>query len=173
MKGLIRWDPFRAMRQWDPFSEMREMQHEMDRLFDRLLGRDLTVPELRSKEWIPSVESYRKGNELVYKCELPGIDAKDVDVTVDENTRQLIISGERKTEKGAKEEDYIYRELAYGTFERRFMLPEGVKTDQVKAKFTNGILEITVPAPEISKAKKIAVETPQLIESEAAVKKAA
>ena len=59
---------------------------------------------------------------------------------------QLIIKGERKTEKDTKEEDYIHKELTYGTFERRFTLPEGVKTDEIKAKFANGILEITVPA---------------------------
>jgi HSP20 family protein len=99
--------------------------------------------------------------------------SKEVDVTIDENARQLIIKGERKTEKGAKDEDYIYRELAYGSFERRFALPEGINTEQVKAKFTNGILEITVPAPAMSKPKKIEIETPKLVEGEAAVKKAA
>ncbi len=176
MKSVTRWDPFGVMRRWDPFSEMREMQHEMDKLFNRLLGTDLTVDEARPTAWMPSVESYRKGNELVYRCELPGIDAKDVDVSVDESARQLIIKGERKTEKGTTDADYIYRELAYGSFERRFAIPEGVKSDQIKAKFTNGILEITAPAPEASKAKKITIETPQLIEGEGkspVVKKAA
>jgi HSP20 family protein len=161
------------MRQWDPFSELRDMQHDMDRLFDRFLGRDISASETGFGAWMPSVESYTKGNELVLKCELPGVDPKDVDVTLDENARQLIIKGERKTEKDAKDENYIYRELAYGSFERRLPLPEGVKTEQVKAKFTNGILEITVPAPAISKPKKIEIETQKLVEGEAAVKKAA
>jgi HSP20 family protein len=173
MKSLIRWDPFTTMKRWDPFSELREMQHDMDRLFERFLGRDLSAFEKGHGEWMPSVESYRKGNDLVVKCELPGIDPKDVDVSFDENTRQLIIKGERKTEKDAKDEDYIYRELAYGSFERRFTLPEGIKTDQLKAKFVNGILELTVPAPAISKPKKIEIETPKIIAGEAAVKKAA
>jgi HSP20 family protein len=173
MKSLIWLDPFRVMRQWDRFSELRDMQHDMDRLFDRFLGRDISAFETGFGAWMPSVESYTKGNELVLKCELPGVDPKDVDVTLDENARQLIIRGARKTEKGAKDEDYIYRELAYGSFERRLALPEGVKTEQVKAKFTNGILEITVPAPLISKPKKIEIETLKLVEGEAAVKKAA
>ncbi len=86
---------------------------------------------------------------------------------------QLIIKGERRQEKGAKDEDYIYRELAYGNFERRFTLPEGVKTDQVKAKFTNGILEVTIPVPAISRPKKIEIETPKLVEGATTVKKAA
>ncbi len=173
MKGLIRWDPFRVMRRWDPFSELREMQNDMDRVFDRFLGKGITGSETAYGEWMPAVESYMKGNDLVFKCELPGLDPKDVNVTVDENARQLVITGERKQEKSTKEEDYIYRELAYGSFERRFTLPEGVKTDQVKAKFTNGILEITVPAPAAAKPKKIEIETPKLIEGEATVKKAA
>ena len=169
--GLIRWDPFRGMKAWDPFSELREMQREMDRVFGRFFGRD--VDEAHSGEWMPLVESYMKGNDLVFKCELPGVDPKDVDVSFDEKTHQLIIKGDRKQEKEAKDEDYLYRELAYGAFERRFTLPEGVKTDQLKAKYANGILEITVPAPAISRPKKIAIETPKLIESEASIKKAA
>ncbi len=173
MKGLIRWDPFRGIRRWDPFNELREMQHDMDRLFDRFLGRDTVEPERGYAEWMPMVESYTKGNELVIKCELPGMDPKDVDVSVDENTRQLIIKGERKSEKGTKDEDYIYRELAYGSFERRFSLPEGIKTEQLKAKFSNGILELTMPAPAVSKPKKIEIETRKTIEGETAVKKAA
>lgn len=173
-KGLARWDPFRTIRAWDPFEELREMQHEMDRLFDRFgLGRDIAKKETTFGAWVPSVESYLKDKELVFKCELPGVDPKDVDVTVDESGRRLIIRGEKKTEKDAKEENYIYREMAYGSFERQFTLPEGVKTDAVKAKFTNGVLEIYMPAPEISKAKKIEIQTPTMIEGEAEVKKKA
>ncbi len=79
-------------------------------------------------------------------------------------------------EKGTKDEDYLYREISYGSFERRFLLPEGVKTEDLKAKYTNGILEVTVPAPALAKARKIEIETPKeakQIESEATAKKAA
>ncbi len=172
-KSLIRWDPFRIMRRWDPFSELREMQHDMDRLFDRFLGRGVSIAETAYGEWMPPVESYTKGNDLVFRCELPGVDPKDVDVTIDEASRQITIKGERKGEKNVKDEDYIYKELVYGAFERRFTVPEGVKSDQMKAKFHNGILEITVPAPALSKPKKIEIETPKLVEGEATVKKAA
>jgi HSP20 family protein len=172
-KSLIPWDPFTVMRRGDPFDELRYMQRDMERLFDRFLGKEISVSDLSHGEWMPLVESYMKGNDLVFKCELPGINPKDVDVSFDENTHQLIIKGERKSEKDTEEEDYIYRELSYGSFERRFTLPEGVKTDHLKAKFTNGILEITVPVPAISKAKKIEIETPKHVEAEAAVKKAA
>jgi HSP20 family protein len=174
-KELARWDPFKTIWPWDPFEEIREMQHEMDRLFGRFgMGRDIAKKEATFGTWVPSVESYLKDKELVFKCELPGVDPKEVEVTVDENTHQLIVKGEKKTEKDTKEENYIYREMAYGSFERRFTLPEGVKTGEVKAKFTNGVLEISVPAPEIPKAKKIEIQaTPTMIEGEADVKKKA
>lgn len=172
MKSLTRWDPFRMMRRWDPFEELRSMQHDMDRLFNRFLGAE-EVPTERTMLWMPSVESYIKDNKLVFKAELPGVDPKDLDVSITD--RELIIKGERKAEKGAKEENYVYQEITYGSFERRFVLPEGVKTEELKAKFLNGILEITLPAPAITKARKIEIEAPKeekkLIETEA--KKAA
>jgi FtsP/CotA-like multicopper oxidase with cupredoxin domain/HSP20 family molecular chaperone IbpA len=130
-------------------SALRSMQHEMDVLFDRFLGVD--VPSERRTLWMPSVESYTKEGQLVFKAELPGIDVKDLDVSIAD--RELVIKGARKAEKAAKEEDYTFREIDYGSFERRFVLPEGVKTDELKAKFTNGILEITMPAPTITKAR--------------------
>ncbi len=172
-KSLIRWDPFRVMRGWDPIDELRYMQYDMERLFDRFLGKEISVSDLSHGEWVPLAESHIKGNDVVFKCELPGVDSKDVDVSFDESTHQLMIKGERKSERDTQEEDYIYRELDYGSFERRFTLPEGVKTDQLKAKFTNGILEITIPLPAISKVKKIEIETSKHVEARAAVKKAA
>ena len=156
MKSLTRWDPFRMMKHWDPIDELRSMQHEMDRLFDRFVGGE--VAGERTGLWMPSVESYTKDGQLIFKAELPGIDPKDLDVSINDN-RELVIKGERKAEKSAKEENYLYREISYGHFERHFVLPEGVKTENLKAKFTNGILEIAVPAPTITKARKVEIET--------------
>lgn len=172
MKSLMRWDPFRAMRRWDPFEEIRTMQHEMDRLFDRAFG-TTRIEGVHSSLWMPSVESYTKDGKLVFRAELPGVDPKDLEVNVTD--RELVIKGERKAEKGSKEENYLYREISYGSFERHFELPEGAKTDELKAKFTNGILEVTVPAPVVAKSRKIEIEATKeekpLIETE--TKKAA
>ncbi len=148
------------------------MQHEMDRLFDRFLGAEL--PSDYPSAWTPSIESYMKDGKLVFRAELSGVDPKDLDVSISE--RELVIKGERKQTKDTKEENYVYREISYGAFERHFALPEGVKTDELKAKFTNGILEVTVPAPVVTKARKIEIEVPKeekkLIEGEAAKKAA-
>lgn len=156
MKSLMRWDPFRSLARWDPFDELRSMQRELDRLFNRVLGSSLSAEETRTL-LMPSVESYTKDGQLVFKAELPGVDAKDLDVSISD--RELIIKGERKREKEAKESDYEYREISYGSFERHFALPEGVQTDSLKAKFNNGILEVTMLAPAVSRARKIEIET--------------
>jgi len=171
MKSLTRWEPLRTLRRWDPLEELRSMQHEMDRVFDKFFGREVESGHMM--HWMPSVESYTKDNQLVFKAELPGVDPKDLEVSVTD--RELIIKGERKAEKNTKEENYIYHEINYGSFERRFELPEGIKTDELKAKYMNGILEVTVPASAIAKGRKIEIEAPKeekkLIETEA--KKAA
>jgi HSP20 family protein len=173
MKSIIRWDPFKTMRAWDPFDEMRTMQREMDRLFERLLGTERAGEIGRFSLWMPLIESYSKEGKLFIKAELPGVDPKDLDVTIDD--RELVIKGERKAEKDEKEKDYTYREISYGSFERRFVIPEGVKTEDLKAAFANGILEISVPLPEVPKAKKIEIKTeePKKIAAETTVKKAA
>jgi HSP20 family protein len=161
------------MRAWDPFDEMRTMQRDMDRLFDRFLGSERTGEVGRLGLWMPSIESYAKEGKLFIKVELPGVDSKDLDVSITD--RELVIKGERKAEKDEKEKDYTYREISYGSFERRFVIPEGVKTDDLKAAFTNGILEISVPIPEVPKAKKIEIKTeePKKLAAETTAKKAA
>lgn len=157
MKSLVRWDPFRLIERWGPRDEFRAMQSEMDRLLGRILGTELTSEGGRIANWMPSVESYKKEGKLVFRAELPGVDPKDLDVSITD--RELVIKGERKQEKEAKEENYEYREIAYGSFERHFILPEGVKVEELKAKFSNGILEVMVPAPVTSTARKIEIET--------------
>ena len=157
MKSLTRWEPFRMMKRWDPVDELRTMQHDMDRLFDHFFGAERS--DTRTSYWTPSIESYLKDGKLVFRAELPGVDPKGLDVSITE--RELVIKGERKAEKSSTEESYLYREISYGSFERRFTLPEGAKIDDLKATYTNGILEVTVPVPAVAKARKIEIETPK------------
>ena len=149
------------------------MQREMDRMFGHFFD-ESGIPAVKEPGiWVPTIESFVKDGVLHIKAELPGIDQKDLEVSVVD--RDLVIKGERKTEKDEQEKEYSYREISYGSFERRFLLPEGADLDTMKANFANGVLEITVPAPAIAKARKIAVEsteTPKL-ETETKIKKAA
>ena len=121
MADLVRWDPMRSLRKGDPFSELRQMQRDMDRLFEQFFGREAPSMDVSAGgDWMPLVETYMKGDSMMLKCELPGVDPKDVDIFVDESSNQLVIKGERKQDKETTSEDYIYQEMSYGRFERRF-----------------------------------------------------
>ena len=97
-----------------------------------------------------------ENGNIIVRADLPGIDPKDVSVSVLGN--QLTIEGERKQEEKKEEKDYFYREVAYGKFSRTMTLPEGVDASKVKAGYKNGILEVTLPAPKQLESKKIQVE---------------
>jgi HSP20 family protein len=90
------------------------------------------------------------------KAELPGIDPKEIDLSVDDN--QLTIKGERKTSEEKKEEGYVLREIAHGRFERTVRLPEGADIEKINARYDKGVLHITVPVKEALASKKVPIE---------------
>jgi len=103
----------------------------------------------------PAVESFLRGDELVVRADLPGIDPKDLELAV-EGTR-LTIKGERKKVEEEKRANEFYREVSYGRFERSVALPDGVDPDTVKAAYHDGVLEITMKAPKDFVAKKVPI----------------
>lgn len=141
MDGLMRWDPFR---------EFDRMRREMEKYFSRI-----------SEGWpfeagYPRIESFKRGENIIVRVELPGIDPKDLEISVLHDV--LTIKGERRATEEVKAEDYLRRELAYGPFERRISLPEGSTTDKVQASFKNGVVEITIPMAKEIAARKIPLE---------------
>jgi HSP20 family protein len=106
--------------------------------------------------WTPALESRVENGNLIVKADLPGIDPKEVSISVLGN--QLTIEGERKREEKKEEKDYFYQEMSYGKFSRTIPLPEGVEADKVKASYKNGVLEITLPAPQQLASKKVQIE---------------
>ncbi|MBP7737980.1 MAG: Hsp20/alpha crystallin family protein [Spirochaetes bacterium] len=114
--------------------------------------------DLVGGEVFPKLDVHEDDKAVHVKAEIPGLDEKDLDVTLKENT--LTISGEKKEEK--KEEDknrnYHYCERSFGSFSRTIVLPEGIKADGVKANYRNGILDIELPKGEAAQPKKINVE---------------
>ena len=104
----------------------------------------------------PAVESYVKDGNLVVRADVPGLEPKDIDVSILGNV--LTVKGERKSEQEVKKDDYLRREVSYGAFERRMTLPEGAAADKIKASFRNGVVEITVPQAKQTVAKKVPVE---------------
>jgi HSP20 family protein len=127
--SLIRWDPFRE--------------------FNTLPARSLTTA------WNPSVDIFENDHNVVIKAELPGMNAADIDVKLENNV--LTLKGERHFEKETKEENYHRVEREYGTFSRSFAIPTAISGDQVTAEYKDGVLKIVLPKREESKPKPIKV----------------
>jgi len=107
-------------------------------------------------EYVPQIDSYMDGNTFCIKADLPGVDPKEVELTVKDN--QLTLKGERKAEQEQKNGNRLYQEIGYGAFARTFTLPEGVKAEEVQARYHNGVLEVTVPLPGAQLPKKVPVQ---------------
>ena len=141
-----------------PFGQLQAMQRDMNALFSRVFGEG----EQRGNGWwsspegyTPHIESCVKENALHIKADLPGMEPNDVEITVEGN--QLTLRGERKAEQEKTEGQYVHREVRYGSFERRFAIPEGVKAEEVQAHYRNGVLELTVPLPAAMLPKKVQI----------------
>jgi HSP20 family protein len=127
----------------------------MDDLWNRFFG-EMPLAE-HAWEWMPSVDIAETDGNVTVKAELPGMDAKDIDIDVSGDV--LTLRGEKKTEEEKKEERYFCRERHYGAFQRSFRLPAWVQSDKVDAEFKNGVLSINIPKSEESKQKKIEIKT--------------
>jgi HSP20 family protein len=132
------------------------MQQEMNQLFSRFFGEGEQTGNRwvsPSDSYVPRIESAVRDNTLCVKADLPGIDPKDVEVTV-EGT-QLTLRGQRKAEHESSEKGYFHCERQYGSFIRSFTIPEGVKAEDIQAKYHNGVLELSIPLPAAMLPKKV------------------
>lgn len=144
-----------ALVPWRPMRELSTLEDEMSRLFNSFFGRGLR-PWRREEVWSPLLDIHETENSLIAKVDLPAVDPKDVDISVEGRT--LSIKGERKAEKEEKEGDYCYYERYSGSFQRTVTLPDEVEPDKTKANYKDGVLTITMPKSEVAKAKKIKIE---------------
>ncbi len=106
--------------------------------------------------WLPLMDISETNENLIIKAEVPGVESKDIDISITGDT--LTIKGEKKSEKEEKSKNYHFVERKYGAFSRSVTLPVSVKTDQIKAEYKNGILEVSLPKIEKSEVKKIPVK---------------
>jgi len=107
-------------------------------------------------EWLPAFDIVENEKEYIVSAELPGMEVKDIDVTLSNGI--LIVKGEKKQEHEDKGEDYHRIERRYGSFHRSFRIPGKIKTDGVDANYKDGILKLTLPKTEESATKKIEVK---------------
>ena len=104
----------------------------------------------------PKIDGYIEGDEIHIKADLPGIDPKDVEISLDGN--RLTLKAERKADSQEEKDGYFHREISYGSFERSFVLPRGVDAEKIAAISKNGMLEVVVPLPESARPKRIMVD---------------
>jgi HSP20 family protein len=136
-----------------PFRGATTLQEQLNRLFNDAFER--TAGESNLTAWAPAVDIYESEHELVVKADLPDVDAKDLDIRVENNI--LTIRGERKFEKKIDQQNYLRVERAYGAFSRSFSLANTVNSEAIKADYQNGVLTLSIPKRDEAKPKQIKV----------------
>ncbi len=144
-----------AIVRWEPFRDLLTTQDRFNRLFNESFSGFFSGEELTGRDWAPPVDIYETDENLVLKAELAGVDPKNVDVRVEENT--LYLKGQRNFEKEVKGENYRRMERSYGSFARTFALPSSIDADKVAAEYKDGVLTLTIPKREEAKPKTIKI----------------
>src|SRR5260221_6344480 len=140
---------------YDPFREFATLQDRMNRLLRAPRGPEGQDESLRTTAFAPPVDVYEDEQNITLKIEVPGINEKDIDVRIENNT--LTVHGERKIEKEEKEENYRRVERQYGSFTRNFTLPTTVDSEKVSATYDKGVLKISLPKKAEAKPKQVKV----------------
>jgi len=166
MTLLTRWDPFRE------FSTMQNRMNRMNRLFRESYSPEVQEDALTTTTFAPPVDIYEDEHTITLRMEVPGIDEKDIDVSVE--NKVLTVDGERKIEKDEKEENFRRIERQYGSFTRSFTLPSSVDPGQVSANYDKGVLKITLTKKAEAKPKQIKIHVggEKILEGKAQVKAA-
>lgn len=138
-----------AVVRWDPWGELALLQRDMNSLLGRAGAR-------REQGLIPPMDAFRTSEGLTARIELPGMSPADVDVSVNDGT--LTVSGERKLDAGIADDAWVHRERPVGRFERSFSLPDGTDPAQITAGFSNGVLELRIPAAPERRPHKVQID---------------
>ena len=147
-----------AIIKWDPFRDIVTLRDRMNRLFEDMPTLRGEEKDLAASAWAPAVDIYETEGEVVLTAEIPGVDEKDIEIKVEDDT--LTIRGERKFEKETKEENFHRIERAYGSFFRSFALPSYVDHDKIEAEHENGVLKIRMPKRAELKPRKVKILKP-------------
>jgi len=137
---------------WGPFRQLTNFQRQFDELFDRFLETKWRPAD--SPRALP-VESYIEGDQLIIRADLPGVDPKDVEITVAGG--MLKIAGRREPSREPEKQGRVGQKHPYKRFERTLTLPPDVTPEQIKASYRNGVLELRVPLSTKAGARKVTV----------------
>jgi HSP20 family protein len=145
------------LMEWRPFREISRLRREMDRLWEDYFGSGRRGLQPLQAEFAPAVDVKETADQVVVKAEVPGMDAKDINISVTGDV--LTIKGEKKSEREEKEENYHVVERSYGSFSRSMVLPSAVDLDKIEAKYDKGVLTVTCTKKEGVKPKDIEIKT--------------
>ena len=148
----------RGLRVLDPWKDFGSLQERINRMFDDTIRtlHPTDGEELEKGTWAPAVDIYETNDSFVVSADLPGLNKDEIQIDLKDNT--LTLKGEKKFEEKVSKDNYIRVERAYGSFVRSFTLPQNVDPEKIKAKYKEGILEMTIPKKEEAKPKQIKVE---------------
>lgn len=140
---------------WNPMRDMLSFNNRADRIFNDFFYPSRGMQMSKDSNWNPRVDIYEDEDAIVLKAELPGVE-KD-NIVVDVEGMVLTLKGERSSDNEVKEESYYRRERTFGSFERRFNLPDNVDPEKITADYKDGILKLGIPKPEENKPRQITV----------------
>lgn len=143
-----------AIIRYEPYSLLNQLQREVNRVFHRG-WHGSEEPGVSAADWSPAVDIKEEANHYLIHADVPGVKPENIDITVEKNV--LTLKGHRDTIKQSEDKDYKRVERSYGSFFRRFDLPEAIETEGIVAKTKDGVLEVTVPKGEKARARKISV----------------
>ncbi|MGK7872254.1 MAG: Hsp20/alpha crystallin family protein [Xenococcaceae cyanobacterium] len=148
-----------ALIRWQPFQEMEHLRRQMDQMFDELTGFNRGYETIAG--WKPAVELEEIEDRLILRAEVPGIEAKDLDIDVSRDA--VAIRGEHRYGKKTEDKGFFRSELRYGKFERIINLPVEIEQEKVQAEFKNGILTLTLPKVEDTRRNVVKVNVVERI----------
>jgi HSP20 family protein len=150
-----------AIVRYEPWHVVNRLHQTLDQVFNNHFNNDtLSSPEASSSPsvtWVPRVDVHEEKDRFVVLADVPGVDPKDIDITAENGV--LTVRGERRAEKRETENGYERVERVSGAFLRRFTLPEGANTESIKAKQTNGVLEVTIPKTPAVQPRRISIDS--------------
>lgn len=144
---------------WEPLKEINALRQQVNHLFDEIMHPEQMRSiwsKLDNLNWHPAVELKELDNDIIVKLQVPGIDARDLDIQVSENT--VAIAGEYQEEKTSDGKGFYRSEFSYGKFQRTIPLPVNVKYEQVKAEVKDGVVTLTLPKAETSQRDVVKVD---------------
>lgn len=148
----------KAVQKFSGPSPLDAIRREMDRFFDDItpFSRRAGNGGMEMELWAPDTDMSETESEYLVTVDLPGISKKDIEVSYQD--KRLTITGERKKEDKEEKKDYLRRERYFGKFVRSFTLPAGVKDNEIKAAFKDGVLTVRIPKTEVQKPKTVKID---------------